>query len=80
MDLALNNLQRLICHKIQQTKPNLNWYYSCMKLVLKLFDGFNNRKRTGRKDYYDEILIEEVKRFIHLPEIKMDLVSHQKQK
>ena len=22
MDLALNNLQRLICHKIQQTKPN----------------------------------------------------------
>ena len=23
MDLALNNLQRLICHKTQQTKPNL---------------------------------------------------------
>ena len=23
MDLALNNLQRLICHKNQQTKPNL---------------------------------------------------------
>ena len=22
MDLALNNLQRLICHKIKQTKPN----------------------------------------------------------
>ena len=22
MDLALNNLQRLICHKPQQTKPN----------------------------------------------------------
>ena len=22
MDLALNNLQRLICHKTQQTKPN----------------------------------------------------------
>ena len=22
MDLALNNLQRLICHKIQQIKPN----------------------------------------------------------
>ena len=22
MDLALNNLQRLICHKIQQTEPN----------------------------------------------------------
>ena len=24
MDLALNNLQRLICHKTQQTKPNNN--------------------------------------------------------
>ena len=24
MDLALNNLQRLICHKAQQTKPNQN--------------------------------------------------------
>ena len=23
MDLELNNQQRLICHKIQQTKPNL---------------------------------------------------------
>ena len=22
MDLALNNLQRLICHKTEQTKPN----------------------------------------------------------
>ena len=24
MDLVLNNLQRLICHKTQQTKPNQN--------------------------------------------------------
>ena len=24
MDLALNNLQMLICHKTKQTKPNLN--------------------------------------------------------
>ena len=23
MDLALNNLQRLICHKTQQTKPTI---------------------------------------------------------
>ena len=23
MDLALNNLQKLICHKTQETKPNL---------------------------------------------------------
>ena len=26
MDLALNNLQRLICHKTHQTKPNLVFY------------------------------------------------------
>ena len=25
MDLALNNLQRLICHKTKQTKPNVSW-------------------------------------------------------
>ena len=25
MDLVLNNLQRLICHKTQQTKPNKEW-------------------------------------------------------
>ena len=28
MDLALNNLQRLICHKTKQTKPNL---FSCFE-------------------------------------------------
>ena len=28
MDLALNNLQRLICHKTQQTKPNHHPPYS----------------------------------------------------
>ena len=27
MDLALDNLQRLICHKTQQTKPNQTWLY-----------------------------------------------------
>ena len=33
MDLALNNLQRLICHKNQQIKPNLYTYiyiYICV--------------------------------------------------
>ena len=25
MDLALNNLQKLICHKTKQTKPNLTF-------------------------------------------------------
>ena len=27
MDLALNNLQRLICHKIQPT----NWFFLCIE-------------------------------------------------
>ena len=27
MDLALNNLQRLICHKTKQTKPNLDLFF-----------------------------------------------------
>ena len=27
MDLALNNLQRLICHKTNQTKPNLTYIH-----------------------------------------------------
>ena len=37
MDLALNNLQRLICHKTQQTKPNLSmgqitvYLFNCMQ-------------------------------------------------
>ena len=30
MDLALNNLQRLICHKTQQTKPYGYRYLSCL--------------------------------------------------
>ena len=30
MDLALNNLQRLICHQTQQTKPQLKWNYVYM--------------------------------------------------
>ena len=35
MDLALNNLQRLICHKTKQTKPNL-------KLKKKVSDTFSS--------------------------------------
>ena len=35
MDLALNNLQRLICHKTKQTKPNLlsyqQYYMTCIR-------------------------------------------------
>ena len=29
MDLALNNLQRLICHKTKQTKPNQLFFVDC---------------------------------------------------
>ena len=32
MDLALNNLQRLICHKTKQTKPNLV-SYNCVQIT-----------------------------------------------
>ena len=37
MDLALNNLQRLICHKTHQTKPNqtLNNDNRYMKVTLR---------------------------------------------
>ena len=33
MDLALNNLQRLICHKNQQTKPNHLAYMQAYDLL-----------------------------------------------
>ena len=33
MDLALNNLQRLICHKTQQTKPSCNVKISENKIM-----------------------------------------------
>ena len=34
MDLALNSLQRLICHKTKQTKPNqTNYIIICLQKV-----------------------------------------------
>ena len=36
MDLALNNLQRLICHKTQQTKPN-QWALELSKIQTASF-------------------------------------------
>ena len=33
MDLALNNLQRVICHKTQQTKPNQTLIYNGVDTV-----------------------------------------------
>ena len=38
MDLALNNLQRLICRKTQQTKPNqINLILFCFIFILFYF-------------------------------------------
>ena len=43
MDFALNNLQILICHKIQQTKPNyLLW-------PMKIFPTTNKKINTKIK-------------------------------
>ena len=38
MDLALNNLQKLICHKTQQTKPNHIQAGVHFLVVIKYFD------------------------------------------
>ena len=37
MDLALNNLQRLICHKTQQTKPNEFQFLIIRKFYSNIF-------------------------------------------
>ena len=37
MDLAFNNLQRLICHKTQQTKPNQNLDIAIFEKLLKWY-------------------------------------------
>ena len=46
MDLALNNLQRLICHKTQQTKPNQsNVRFGDMKNMKGIFDILNDNTK-----------------------------------
>ena len=42
MDLALNNLQRLICHKTQQTKPNLMNFFM-KKICSHVKNYFENK-------------------------------------
>ena len=51
MDLALNNLQKLICHKTQQTKPNK--IASPVKFTLILFK-FAKQSYTSvqKRDFY----------------------------
>ena len=44
MDLVLNNLQRLICHKTKQTKPNqllLYFEITCFPTIISLVDEVN---------------------------------------
>ena len=56
MDLALNNLQRLICHKTQQTNQTMKPY--CVQIIsfrskcLKLykFVQTNDYKQTNKKN------------------------------
>ena len=37
MDLALNNLQRLICHKTQPTNQPINWNPKIAVLIIKVY-------------------------------------------
>ena len=47
MDLALNNLQRLICHKTQQTKPNQTLFSKLLHCWCCSFDE-NSRRHYFR--------------------------------
>ena len=38
IDLALNNLQRLICHKTQTTKPNYSHYNKNLIIIVALLN------------------------------------------
>ena len=58
MDLALNNLKRLICHKTQQTKPKLfikDYYYylkpyNCVQIIC--IKNSYLKLELFTKDYY----------------------------
>ena len=57
MDLALNNLQRLICHKTQQTKPNQETNNTLPFLDILLINVNNklefkvHQKSTNKNDH-----------------------------
>ena len=42
MDLALNNLQRLICHKTNQTKPSTTFLKIFFNIFLTISAEFEN--------------------------------------
>ena len=56
MDLALNNLQRLICHKTKQTKPNQGYMYEAKKTYWKIVQlkEENIIKKTHLANYGQE--------------------------
>ena len=47
MDLALNNLQRLICHKTQQTKPFIFGYNIVITWMYVIFVILNSMFLTS---------------------------------
>ena len=69
-ELTLNNLQRLICHKTQQTKPNRKFLSSKTQLVLNT----RNFRQTFSPDllekifWYSEQFLEKAKEWNHLDE------------
>ena len=64
MDLALNNLQRLICHKTQQTKPN-----QTINFFLKYFCYFIFNILTQRNEGIKSILFWIRKHSVQLKEL-----------
>ena len=58
MDLALNNLQRLIYHKTQQTKPNIHTYmlhpYAYKLIYTRLY---HRGKSAFNVTYYSQVFI-----------------------
>ena len=58
MDLALNNLQRLICHKTQQTKPNQTIFFIYIKTKQKTTKKqVQKRTQTNKNKKNPQILL-----------------------
>ena len=57
MDLALNNLQRLICHKTQPTKPNQTMYsYVSLTIQLNISHLFTHIEMNKQFYFWQSIL------------------------
>ena len=46
MDLVLNNLQRLICHKTQQTKPEVD-LRNLMVVKIQILKNYEKKKKMN---------------------------------